>query len=636
MPRPSKGCASPTWCGTGTLLAAAYQAVLARFRRAGGDDSQIHREMVEESLVAADIMPAATHLTTSMLSSLHPTQIFRQTQVHTLPYGSADKEEGELPYIGALDYIDHEHGVDALEQGVGLRRVEGQGPDRTVGHEEFQSGAFALKDLSMDLVIMNPPFTRPTNHESTIVPVPSFAGFATKKEEQKAMSERLAALRKRLKNPAGHGNAGLASNFIDLADVKLREEGEEGKEGVLALILPMVFAQGDSWENSRNKLEREYTDIRVVSIAAAKAHDKAFSADTGMGEVLVLARKRRAVRPGQTKAPVTWISLCRRPASAMDAIEIARGIRESLRTETGCARVEVGDNLVGTVLRAGMQHGGCAAVADLALVRTAIALESCQLDLPRLKGSMPIKMTKLGSLGRRGRIGRDINDPPPRGPFDIKPLSPGMRSTHPCLWGHDAKKERRLIVPPDKEAVVRSGMEELANRVWEEATRLHFNVDFQLNSQSLAACLTSDPAIGGRAWPNYRLDSPEHEEAIALWANTTLGLLLFWWNGSTQQAGRASLSVSRSPEMYVLDVRQLSGQQRRRVKRLFKEFQERTFLPANEAYQDEARQALDRALLVDLLGFPKTILESLDLLRKKWCAEPTVHGGKKTRIQEDD
>ena len=296
---------------------------------------------------------------------------------------------------------------------------------------------------------------------------------------------------------------------------------------------------------------------------------------------------------------------------------------------------EVGDNLVGTVLRSGMRHGGCASVADWALAETAIALESCLLDLPRLKGPMPIEMTGLGSLGRRGCIDRDINGPPPRGPFDIKPLSPGMRPTYPCLWGHDAKKESHLIVPPDAEAVVRSGMEELASRVWEKATRLHFNRDFRLNSQSLAACL-SEPTIGGPAWPNYQLDSPEDEEAMALWANTTLGLLLFWWSGSAQQPGRVHLTLSRLPDMYVLDVRQLSGPQRRGAKRLFKEFRERTFLPANEAYRDEARQDLDRALLVDLLGFPKTILESLDLLRRKWCAEPTVHGGKKTRIQEND
>ena len=46
--------------GTGTLLAAAYHSILARYRRSGGDDREIHATMMENALVAADIMPAAT------------------------------------------------------------------------------------------------------------------------------------------------------------------------------------------------------------------------------------------------------------------------------------------------------------------------------------------------------------------------------------------------------------------------------------------------------------------------------------------------------------------------------------------------------------------------------------------------
>ena len=59
-------------CGTGTLLSAAYGAFRARHRRGGGDDSLIHARMMESVLVGADIMPAAAHLTASMLSSAHP------------------------------------------------------------------------------------------------------------------------------------------------------------------------------------------------------------------------------------------------------------------------------------------------------------------------------------------------------------------------------------------------------------------------------------------------------------------------------------------------------------------------------------------------------------------------------------
>ena len=42
-------------------------------------------------------------------------------------------------------------------------------------------------------------------------------------------------------------------------------------------------------------------------------------------------------------------------------------------------------------------------------------------------------------------------------------------------------------------------------------------------------------------------------------------------------------------------------------------------------------EALDRAVLVDLLELPESVLEPLAVLRTQWCCEPTVHGGKATR-----
>ena len=68
-------------CGTGALLSAAYRSLAQRHRRTGGDDQAVYRPMMERALVAADIMPAATHLTASMLSSVHPGLTFQGTQV---------------------------------------------------------------------------------------------------------------------------------------------------------------------------------------------------------------------------------------------------------------------------------------------------------------------------------------------------------------------------------------------------------------------------------------------------------------------------------------------------------------------------------------------------------------------------
>ena len=56
-----------------------------------------------------------------------------------------------------------------------------------------------------------------------------------------------------------------------------------------------------------------------------------------------------------------------------------------------------------------------------------------------------------------------------------------------------------------------------------------------------------------------------------------------------------------------------------------------TLLPANEAFRDDTRKAIDRAVLCNVLGLPESTLGPLATLRLQWCAEPSVHGNKATR-----
>ena len=255
-------------------------------------------------------------------------------------------------------------------------------------------------------------------------------------------------------------------------------------------------------------------------------------------------------------------------------------------------------------------------------------------------------MTALRELGTRGLIDRDINgierrartanwgdaEAPDsfRGPFDIVAVQ-SVAPTFPVLWGHTANRERCLVVQPDSEGRVRDQAAESATEAWGTATRLHFNRDFRLNSQSLSACLTPTFTLGGRAWPNFLMTERRHEMVTVLWANTTLGLILFWWTGTVQQAGRACLTLSRLPNLHVLDPRALTEAQHERARDIFNTFKSRPLLPANEAYHDKARQALDQAVLVDVLGLPSSVLDPLAVVRTQWCSEPTVHGGKATR-----
>ena len=618
-------------CGTGALLGAVYRSICSRYQRSGKDDGELHERMMEHVLIGADIMPAAVHLTASTLSGMHPDKSFEKTQIGTMPYGKYENHH----VVGSLELIEDDT-APAL-YGTGRKRVSATGELEDNRRESI----LEVLGYSMDLVIMNPPFTRPTNHEryeKTKARVPSFAGFQTTEEEQKNMSERLRTIVGKLRKdhhspPASNGNAGLPTNFIDLAHLKLRPGG------ILALVIPITCIRGDSWKNARNLIQRNYKDILIVGIAAEGNLDRAFSADTGMAEILLVATKKHGTEKDQKPSDLYIANLLARPRTQLEASVIARMIETTRKTRTHAeGKIELEKNQPSVSYFRSPKWAGIG-VWETSLVRCMNALAEGGLLLPRMGKPLPLSVCELGKLGQRGLVSRDISSKEKskkaggfRGPFDIHPIiSPLDKVEYPILWGHHASRETQLNVKPDQQCVYREGCRERAAEMWDAmASRLHINVDFQLNSQPLSACMTEKPSLGGTAWPNFLTDK-EWEEPLVLWANTTLGLISFWWMGTRQQQGRSRLSVKRHPKLLVMDTRVLSKEQLAKSAKIFQEFREKEFKPANEAYRDKTRQDLDKVMLMDLLGFDQSILENLEILRNQWCAEPSVHGGKSTR-----
>ena len=496
-------------CGTGALLSAAQRAVYRRYRRAGGNDGELHRALMENVLIGLDIMPAATHLTCSMLSSAHPSLAYGKSRIHTMPYGI----DGGGTHIGALDLLESDHSYSLFATGESMGGTE--------SHSRSEHSV-TIEDGSCDLVIMNPPFTRSTNHEGAHaeIPVPSFAGFNTSHDEQLAMQRKLQ------KGTAAFssGHAGLASNFMDLGTGKLKTGG------VLALVIPFSFFRGKSWKGAREALQARYSDIHVISIAATGSTKRAFSADTGMAECLVVATKRSS-----GKSCATYSNLAARPASLLEA---------SLEAKSARARAVQGDIL----------DAGAAGVRSKSLIEAARNLQTGSLLLPRQAQKIGLPVVQLGTLAARGLVHRDINGGPtdrnktgpPQGPFVVRPIGPSEVPTYPMLWAHSAGRERKFVVLPDSCGDARPDDEARAAQRWNSsASRLHSNLDFQLNSQSLAMCLTPEKCLGGRAWPNVIPRNPRYQIPLLLWANSTLGLIVFWWHGTRQQQGRACITVTK-------------------------------------------------------------------------------------------
>ena len=79
----------------------------------------------------------------------------------------------------------------------------------------------------------------------------------------------------------------------------------------------------------------------------------------------------------------------------------------------------------------------------------------------------------------------------------------------------------------------------------------------------------------------------------------------------------------------MLDFRALSDDAAsHRLKRSSRSSGTKSFKPAYLADADPNRALLDRRVVCDLLGFDEEVYRGVRRLAAKWCAEPSVHGGK--------
>ena len=604
-------------CGTGALLSAVYEQIATRHESSGGDLAALHPVMMEEVLYGCDVMPSAIHITGSTLSGAQPDVGFGKTRLYTLAYGR--QEDGSVA-IGSLELLQSSSTMTLFNTSDPALRTG------SVGEETAAQVIVDVPDEGFDLVIMNPPFTSNTKHYDAGDGVlnAAFAAFESTKDDQKQMASRLRQL---AKDSAYHGHAGLGSAFASLVNRKLRPGG------VIALVLPFTAINGASWAKFREMIAVEYTDVSVLSIAA-NGKDMSFSSDTGIAECLLIARKNRA---DEDPVRAYFTSLRQRPQGFAEANSIVRNIVEcdSIRSiEDGPYSgtiLSVGDELTGELLDAPIDDyasgWGAARISDASVAQVAYSLSIGRVWLPAELGATGLPVAQLQQLGQRGVDHQLFVSAAHKGPFTKAPASP--TATYPALWNHHAKAEKLMVCRPDMALQVKKGMEHRAAELWATASRAHINVEFTFGSQPLAIAFTEQVSIGGTAWPNVTFDNPVFDYAFTVWGNSTLGLLTYWWHSSRQQSSKARLTMRSAESLPVLDFRTLTDDQLSTAESIFDDFRDKDLKPAYLADADPNRALLDRRVVCDLLGFDESVYEAVRRLSAKWCAEPSVHGGKK-------
>ena len=630
-------------CGTGGLLFEAYHRVRELHRLSGGNPDELHAHMMERSLTACDIMPAAVHLTSSLLSSVVPQARYKSTRNILYPFGGVKSRDdyGDLlrdddgntiverdprgkPVvdIGSLELLDTK--TSTMQSILPLSEQMVMGPAGRGATVEVD-----MPPLSQSLVIMNPPFTTPTNHAADHVDTknPAFAAFGTSVEEQEAMEERVRQLSR---GTCGDGYAGLGSQFAAIADNMVQSGGH------VALILPLSSMIGGSydrglarsWQKLRRMLASTYTDIVVVSISDPNPTGFAFSADTNLAEVIVIARRLHAGdEPNRT---AHFVNLNGRPTDKLAAQEVARTVRASISslTEPGQhAPIMIGSKQIGFVSFETIdRHRKWTAVriADGGMYHRIKRLTQGKLLLPQRVESIPIPITRLGDIGQVGPVHRLYSSAFARS----KGANAGTE--YPFLWNHDFRNQDRMLVSPDSSGELREGMESAGIRLWGSASHLHISCEVAFNSNPTAAAFTTRRTGGGRAWPNVGMASEEHERATCTWFNSTLGMMCYWIDSNRSQGARGGTTVTAIPNIATLDLTQLDPDQLAAAVGIFDELSNEQMLPANEAYRDPVRQEIDRRLLTEVLQLDEDAVDQFAILRTQWCMEPTVTGTKRT------
>ena len=206
-----------------------------------------------------------------------------------------------------------------------------------------------------------------------------------------------------------------------------------------------------------------------------------------------------------------------------------------------------------------------------------------------------------------------------------------------CLWKTESEIQRSMVVLPDSRGLPLPNSETDVQKRVERNSRTHYNMMVRFTACSTLALFTEEPTIGVKMLTNVAFENPRYEIPWTLWCNSTLGLFCHWLHSGKQQAGRGLLSsLSAFQTMPTLDVRELSDEVLANADAIFERLKYKRMLPFNECNHDPVREELDRSLLTEVLGITNdNVLESMQTLRDMLCAEPSIHGGKKSKCDLD-
>ncbi len=547
-------------CGSGTLLSGTYMAlkdkyIFDRYRDSDPKDldlKEFHRLMMEEILNGWDILDYAGHLTLTNLALHNPNITFIGSNIYVLPIGKTTKEK---IYLGSLSYL-NEKGQQQLpikDYFVTLPKKKG------LASEEEKR--IRVRKQSMDVVIMNPPFSRSAK--------PNVKFGFTEKEVMKEMNKKLRDIG-RILGYKNIGQAGLGAYFIVLADQLLKLGGR------LGLVIPRAILSGVSWKEIRERILLQGYEIEYIvsnydpGDRVLKIEPWNWSENTNLGEVLIIARK--------TEKPLgdrytTFINLWNKPRNEI----------ESLIIDEQCEKVRHGKHLFSfedgkyEILKLNKDVGITYNVKQKNLEYNFLYpalfanphLNKLVFDLLK-KYSLPL--VELGKMTQNLGV-------------DIKQIKDTFKETdtitpYKILWGHNSSMNTLEI----NASQIKYGQpQNKKTSLYKQTANLLLASRPHLKTENLVAMYSRDKSLATAFW-EVQMEE-EDAEILALWLNSIFGFLIYISNSVNSMGEIFKVKKAQIEKLSVININILNASCREKLLHLYKKLKNEQFYPFPKEFE---------------------------------------------------
>jgi len=572
-------------CGSGTLLTAAYNAlrdlyIYTEFGKGGQIDlKKFHKTMLEECIWGMDALRYAVQIASTNLALQDPLTAVDGMNMFAVPLG----KENEKVLLGSLEFFKGKRmpEISIYFEEEGLKFM------REAKEASITGGKIPAELPSFDLIIMNPPFTRPTGRGGK--EGGGMFGFIPDKEVREELLKAHDGLRKSvlkelrsyplistdlrwkldilseldIKETFNIGQAGEGLLFLHLAYKHVKEDGK------IAFVLPKSLLTGVSWFLARCLLLTKF-HLEHVVVSYDPKNGYNFSESTELSEVLIVARKRaQADRNEVTKITL----LLRKPATSMEARALAFGILSGEGfVEANGARAYTYAVSRRDLIERIFNWGVLLAFPEpefSKLVAEVVRGRIFNLSIPMVElGKIAqigidahqfhdafanIPMTELGKIAQIGIDRHQFHDA-------FAEAQCGL-GTYPAVYGGGEETRLRMLVKPNaritaKSSDVRAKCDELFSRF---AGKLLIPDRLAVDTCHVISIYSDEPVLSNVFYTvKLRESKQEREKALCLWLNTTWGILSVLANRSETGGGWVHLKMTHWKLMPVLDVTGLS------------------------------------------------------------------------------